>query len=130
MVVDHPCRRTSGREACGRVEPPWLAGPGVMARSHLLLWRSSRLEPIHGHCQLALVPVHRGHGRGHVVDDGANVSQLLLGGLGFGWWWRRHGSRGGGHWIVNNGGGGVGGVVRSAGGGNFLALSTKMLWLG
>jgi hypothetical protein len=55
-----------------------------------------RLESIRGHCQLALVALCRGHGCNHVVDDGANVDQLLVGGLSFGWWWCRHGSGGGG----------------------------------
>jgi hypothetical protein len=35
-----PCRRTSGRVACGRAEPPWRSGLGEMARSHRLTQRS------------------------------------------------------------------------------------------
>jgi hypothetical protein len=55
-----------------------------------------RLELIHGHCQLALVALHRCHGHNHVVDDGADVSQLFLGGLSCGGRWCRHGGNGGG----------------------------------
>jgi hypothetical protein len=62
------------------------------------------LEPIHGHRQLALVALHHGHGRRQVVNDSANVGQLLLGGLRFGRWW----------WCL---------VVAAK-----LALNTKVLW--
>jgi hypothetical protein len=46
----------------------------------------ARLEPIDGNRQLTLVPLHCGHGRGHVVDDGVQLGQVFIGGLGFGCW--------------------------------------------
>jgi hypothetical protein len=85
-----------------------------------------RLKPITCHRQWALVPLHGGHGRGHVVNDGANVGQLFLDGLGFRWWRSRHGNR----WRWTQGARRwwwwdcAAAVVEK------LALNTNMLWLG
>jgi hypothetical protein len=62
---------------CGyRVLVGW---PGAIA----LHGEFVRLKLINGHHQLALVPLHGGHVRGHVVDDGVNADQLFLDGFGF-----------------------------------------------
>jgi hypothetical protein len=55
-----------------------------MTRSHLS--ELVRLQAINVHSQLSLVALHCGHGRNHVVDDGAQLDELLVRGLGIGRW--------------------------------------------
>jgi hypothetical protein len=44
------------------------------------------LQSIDNHGQLSLVALHRAHGRDHVVDDGTQLSELFVRGLGLRRW--------------------------------------------